>query len=700
MADVSRPVFVGIFLVLGLIFPSYSQVAGLSTIPPRNASNTNRDRFGPYVDSVRYEVISQEDQAVRALQDGDIDLIGDQVDPSFVAELQDADNIEIAETLRNGNGYLTINCRKYPFNITAFRRALAYALDKQAISDNLWEGFAYPLDSCVPRNNPFSAEEHLAYHYYERNYETGNQLLDTAGFYDSDNDSIREAPNGEDFDVLIEVACSSDIAIETGEMVANALRNLSIDAVSGYGWNILNRLYYHGDYDIIFIEQSFTDFDVDWLGYEYWSEYSDQPFYNYPNFENLTYDSWRNQLLHSTDHEEVYEAAIEMQKVLAYQCPIIVCYQNIEFSAHRTDRFEGFKNDIVEGVPRYWTNYKVHLKDSEGGPFGGTLTRSIPLDVDTFNFMVSSSAYTYDVLDMMHDSLIKPHWNGQDIKWLADDYQIETHDDNPSVTEGHTRITFDLLSNITWSDGESLTAEDVAFTMFFYQESPGNPLGRDLRNMTGAFALSRNRVAIEFNTESYWHLHSVGYKPIIPQHVFSTMDSDKWMDWNPNPPNEAMVTSGPFNITEYEPNEYCTMTYNPNYFFNARCFGPSITHPEDVHCDVFHSPVSITWHLADIDPKEYRFIVDNTVQRIESWESQNQTVTFSIEVLLPGIHNVTIIAVDSMGNQCSDIVFIYVEGPVATLLIIAGVGILGICIVIVLRVAYQEIREISNSEVT
>ncbi|MBS3795895.1 MAG: hypothetical protein KGY80_13410, partial [Candidatus Thorarchaeota archaeon] len=372
---------------------------------------------------------------------------------------------------------------------------------------------------------------------------------------------------------------------------------------------------------------------------------------------------------------------------------IIILYEKLQFSAYRTDRFEGFKNDILEGVPGYWTKYKVHLKDSLGGPFGGTFTRSTPLDVDTFNFMVSSSAYTNDVSQMLYDSLIKRHWNGKDIMWLAADYQIETHADNPSVPDGHTRITFDLLPNATWNDGEELTAEDVAFTMLFYHESPRNPLGIDLQNMTGAFALSKSRIAIEFNTESYWHLHSVGYKPIIPQHVFSDIEPSNWNEWSPEPPQDVMVTSGPFNVSEHVPGGYCVIQHNPNYFYSPRGIGPSISHPEDQHCDVLHAPMSISWHLYDIDLSEYQVALDGTVVMTGKLSKRNHVVNFSIRHLSPGIHNLTIVASDSKGSQTSDTVLIYVEGPIATLLVVASFGIIGVCMSIVIRVGYQEIRE-------
>ncbi|MFW9847897.1 MAG: ABC transporter substrate-binding protein [Candidatus Thorarchaeota archaeon] len=525
---------------------------------------------GPYIDKLIYNVITQDSQQVLALQDDEIDLIGDVVDPAFLDTLTEAENIEVASVLRNGYGYLTINCAKYPLNITSFRRAFAFALDKEAITDDVWDGLSVPQDSLVPQINPGSIEGQLPYNYYDSNVPLGNQLLDAAGFLDVDDDGFREAPDGTDFDVLVECAQSSPVAIEVGAKAAEALQALGIDASSAPTdfYEYLNRLYFHGDYDIVYLGSSFSNFDLDWLAYEFWSEYYDEPYWNFPNFRNASYDSWRDQLLHATYWEGeggVLEAALEMQKVWIYQCPMVICYENILLSAYRTDRFEGFVNDVSDGVPSFWTNMKVHLKTELGGPFGGTFRWSNPLDADTFNFMVSTSAYTWNVLQMMYDPLIRVDEQGNDINWLAESYTAETHADNPAVPEGYTRFTFEMLDSVVWSDNTPLTAEDVAFAMNYYRDSPGNPYGADLSDMTACYASDAYTVVVEFNSESYWHLHTVGYKPIIPKAVFQDIGLDGWNLWNPNPPTEAMITSGPFNVSDYDAGEYIELSRNNVY---------------------------------------------------------------------------------------------------------------------------------------
>jgi len=539
-------------------------------------------KSGPYIDKLVFNVITQDDQQVLALQDNEIDLIGDMVDPSFLDTLIESENIEVANVLRNGYGYVTINTAKNPYNYTAFRRALAFALDKEAISDDVWDGLSQPQDSVVPVVNPFTIEGQLPYTYYEANIALGNDLLDAAGFEIDEATGFRTDPHGNAFDVLVECAQSSNIAIEVGQKVAEALNAMDVDAVSVPTdfYEYLNRLYFHGDYDIVFLGSSFNNFDVDWLAYEYWSEYANEPYWNFPNFANASYDAWRDQLLHATEYEDVYEAAIEMQKVWVFESPMIICYENILLSAYRTDRFEGHVNDVSDGVPGWWTNYKVHLKDAEGGPFGGTFRWSNPLDIDSFNFMVTSSAYSMNILNNLYDSLIIQDSEGNDVYWLIEEYIAQTNDDNPDVPEGYTRFTFTMIQNATWTDGMLLTANDVAFSLNYFRDGPGNPYGTDLTEMTAAYAPTPYELVVEFSSESFWHLHTVAYKPIIPKHFFVDIGVDGWNLWNPDPPATPMVTSGPFNVSDYVAGEFTELTYNAEYFYGLGDeHGPSDTTP-------------------------------------------------------------------------------------------------------------------------
>lgn len=577
-------------LVLVILCSSFASMPGVDayTVISRVTNG-----YGPYVDKVLYQVISQDDEEVLALLDNEIDLIGDEIDPSFLQMLMEASDIEVAEKLRNGYGYMSINCAKYPLNITDFRRALAFALDKEAISDDVWDGLSVPLDSIIPQINELSSEGKLPYTYYEANVALGNQLLDQAGFIDVDSDGFREAPDGSDFDIIVEVAQSSGIAIETGQAVANALTTLSIDAVNQPVdfYEYLTRLYLHGDYDIAFVARSFTDLNVDWIAEEFWSENADVPYHNYPNFRNATFDSWRDQLLHAAAYSDVYEAAIEMQKILVHASPEIVCYENIQLTACRSDKFENLVNDAVDGIPSWWTNQKAGLLSAYGGPFGGTLRWSNSMPIDTFNILVTSSSYTMNVLQELYEPLLRRDPDLKWMNWLAEDYLIETHADNSEVPSGHTRLTFNIVKNATWSDGVPLSAHDVAFTMNYLRGDMSGIGGRafDDSNLYAAYAPRDYVFIAEFSTESYWHLSKIADIPILPKHQWAPI-GDNWNIYNPN--YHELITSGPFYISDYVAGEFTELTRNPLYFMTPPTYdgnpimgyppsiSPSVTPPE------------------------------------------------------------------------------------------------------------------------
>ncbi|MFW9847661.1 MAG: ABC transporter substrate-binding protein [Candidatus Thorarchaeota archaeon] len=517
---------------------------------------------GPYIEKIAFHIMNNH---VIGLLDDEIDMTYGKLRINEFEALYEAENIETSISLRNGYGVLVINCDKYPYNITSFRRALAFAIDKEAISDDVYNGLSQAQDSVIPCVSPWSIEGQLPYTYYESNVELGKALLDAAGFLDVDDDGFREAPDSSDFQVTVECAHISEIATQIGDLTRDALNALGIDAVSVPTdfYEYLKRMDYHGDFDIIFLGLEFGRYlDCDWMAYSFHSKYADTPYLNPSNFRNETADYWADKLINSITYDDVYEASAELQKILIYECPRIVCYENFFLNAYRIDRFEDFID--LQG-DNWWTYFQVKLKEVFGGPFGGTIrcgTRAFY----TFNHMTATTTYAWEILSELYDSLLRTDPNGNDLNWLCESYTMLTNDDNPHVPPGYTRIAFDIVQNATWTDGIPLTGEDVAFSLNYYRNLKGNPFGVDLVDMTAAYTPSPYKVIVEFSSESYWHLDSVAYKPIIPKHVFKDIGIEGWNTWNPHPPVDEMVTSGPFNVSEHIDGEFTELTRFDNYF--------------------------------------------------------------------------------------------------------------------------------------
>ncbi len=519
---------------------------------------------GPYVDKIVYKVIANQDQRILALQSGEIEMDTSFFDPVHLQTLDADPDIDIYEAVRNGYGHITIDCSYYPLNISGLRRAFAYAFNKTRVTTEIMDGFSVEHDSLVPLPNSWSIEDELDWHYYDARPDIGNQILDDLGFSINETTGFRDAPNGDAFEINILYASSSqEIAGGVAQLGVDALRSLHIDAssVSDHG---------HTAYNMVFYTTNFIGNDVDWLAYEYWSENADDPYQYSTNFSNATYDSWRDQLLHGTTYEEVYEAAAEMQKILHYNVPRLVVYENTYMQGYRVDQFTGHVPDLGQYISGSWTLRKIHKIDQTRG---GTVSIAVSQEPDTFNIFETSSEYSLSVMEELWPSLYK---YGPDLTphpYLAEATIVETHEDNPAVPDGHTRFTIDIIQNATWTDGTPLTAEDIAFsyTYSFETGSLGNPAASDLGDLVAAYAPTPFRIVVEFNTESYWHFSNFAFDFVIPKHIFNDIDGIGYAGWNTwNPvfdPSEPHVTSGPFILSDYKTGEFYEISVNTDFAY-------------------------------------------------------------------------------------------------------------------------------------
>jgi ABC-type transport system substrate-binding protein len=538
---------------------------------------------GPYVDKLVYKVIVDPSQTILALQAGTIEMDNSFFNPSYLEQLGADPDISVFKALRNGYGHITINCDKYPLNISAFRRAFAYAFDKYAVTIDIMGGHSQEHDSLVPYPNGWCIEDDFTYKYYDEDVTKGEQILEDAGFIISGDTGFLLAPNGEPFEVIIEYGSGSEeIAGGTARIGVDALRNLGVNADSkAADFNeYISRLDSHGDYDMVFYAFNYYSNDIDWLADEYKSENADVPYQNPTNFRNSTYDGWIDQLIYSTTYDKVYEASAAMQEILHYNVPRLVVYENEYMQGYRNDVFKDHVEDLGRYISGPWTMRNIKKID---GTFGGTVTVSLGQEPDSFNIYVTNSAYAAAINSELWSSL---YTFGPDLNpWpdLAESFLTETHDENPEVPLGHTRFTIDIIQNATWSDGVKLTAADVAFTQTYALESApfGNPAGTDTGDLVAAYAPTPYRVVIEYNTESYWHFGNWAYDSIIPQHVFNDVDGigyEGWNTWNPVfDPDEPNVNCGPYQITDIEAGEFYELTYNADYHYCPEHIDPTTT---------------------------------------------------------------------------------------------------------------------------
>jgi len=521
---------------------------------------------GPFVDRVVYKSVENN---ILALQSGDLDVLSGGAN---YAALEGDPDIAIQRMLRLGYGHITINCGKYPLNISAFRRAFAFAFDKNRIITDIWNGEAQAHDSLLPYTNRWCIEDDLPYHYYTAQPDFGNQLLDNAGFDIDPHTGYRLAPDGSEFTVDFWYF-PNRWHIGLIPIARDAFDSLHIRAeYTQSEWaDVTSLLRNHRDYDMVMYATQFLGDEADYLAYEYWSEYADTNYQNPCNFQNDSFDAWREQLLHNTTYEGVTEALTAMQLILHENVPRIITYQNYILDAYRTDTYTGHVQDRCRAIASQWTWRKIHRID--GTPGGTVYVNFSGMDPETFNIFAYFTIYSSEMLLNLWPTLYSRNPNADPWPYLAKSLLEETHSTNPDVAEGNTRFTIDIVQNATWSDGTPLTAEDVAFTYTYLLETAplGNAKSVGLEALVAAYAPTKYRVVLEFSTESYWHLSHVAYQKIIPKHIFNPVDGigyNGWNEWNPvYNPSHPHVTCGPFVLTDWQEGEFYELSANRDFLY-------------------------------------------------------------------------------------------------------------------------------------
>ena len=128
---------------------------------------------------------------------------------------------------------------------------------------------------------------------------------------------------------------------------------------------------------------------------------------------------------------------------------------------------------------------------------------------------------------------------------------------------------FTIRDDLMWSDGEPLTAEDVAYTFNLYKDNHAYLPQNYLTLIDGDVVADGSTV--EFDTTEPTSLYKGGipylYTYILPQHVFEQVEAGNCPDGSdPCRPksfeNVPNVGSGPFVIDEYEVGQFVRMVRN------------------------------------------------------------------------------------------------------------------------------------------
>ena len=140
--------------------------------------DANQDYWGegPNVDGVTFRFLSEPTTALTNLQAGDVHWT-DNVPPQQIDSLENNDEVELGRVPSNDYWYFAANQAREPFDDPRVRQALAWAVDREAVTEAAKFGAATPNQTAIPESSAY----HHDYAPYSRDVEKAKSLLEEAG---------------------------------------------------------------------------------------------------------------------------------------------------------------------------------------------------------------------------------------------------------------------------------------------------------------------------------------------------------------------------------------------------------------------------------------------------------------------------------------------------------------------------------------
>ncbi|MBK5267212.1 MAG: ABC transporter substrate-binding protein [Acidimicrobiia bacterium] len=334
---------------------------GQSVVMVANPNYWGWNGENPPIDKVIFQTFANPDAMVAALQQGELDAIHG-FPAGSAATLEDDPNIEVVAGRQGGFDEIAINGgavtgQPHPALLDLeVRRAISFAIDKAAVIEDLWFGLAGPLETMspgadeakwipdIPVDKAFTYDPARA-----------NQILDDAGYLDTDGDGIREMPDGTNPIVLRHaVNTDGDLAGPIGELFTGWMEAIGIGVeLASYDQDALFGVIVEGDYDTFFwgwvpfvdpdpMLSYFTEAELESYNDANWTD---------PRFEEL-YLEQKVEL----DPQRRIDIVHEMLTILHDAAVYIPMYLGPDLQAYRTDTFEGWVRQPADIGPVMFSN--------------------------------------------------------------------------------------------------------------------------------------------------------------------------------------------------------------------------------------------------------------------------------------------------------------------------------------------------------
>ncbi len=291
----------------------------------------------PAVDTLVVRVIPEVSTQLVELQSGTVDMMF-HVPPDKIASLQRNKKIELFKELGWGSNYVGFNTQEGPTADVRVRQAIAHAIDRDSIVEQLRRGMAVKATAPIPES-VWGANTKLAP--YEYNVELAKKLLAEAGYAD-----------GFSIDLLV-------YQNEELEQLAQAIQylldkvNITVNVqVMDYGAYVGKTT--EADHGMFLSGWGTVTLDADYTLYALFHS-SEIPENNTSFFSSARVDELLAEARRVADHKARQAAYDEAQEIINAELPLLTVYYPL---------FSYAKNERIQGERLFYSWINLDLSDA------------------------------------------------------------------------------------------------------------------------------------------------------------------------------------------------------------------------------------------------------------------------------------------------------------------------------------------------
>jgi peptide/nickel transport system substrate-binding protein len=287
----------------------------------------------PYIDRLVFRTVPDSSARVLALKKGEIDFI-----PSTFVPLEDLADLRKDKNIvidRRGGGpetikFLLFNLRQPPLSNKLVRQAVAYAIDKNAISNLALAGEAKMAKSILTANTVWAYNPKVADYTY--NVKKANELLDKAGY--------PKAADGTRFKVRLATIAGRGSDPAVIEVIQDCLKKVGIDAQMSTMElsSFYDAVFMRWDFDIV-LQQAATGPDptAGVSRFLHSKQIKKATFVNAMAYSNPEVDKLLDMEYKQTDKKQRAATWQKIQQIVLDDLPVMPIYESIVANAYRAN---------------------------------------------------------------------------------------------------------------------------------------------------------------------------------------------------------------------------------------------------------------------------------------------------------------------------------------------------------------------------